>query len=51
MIRTHAGYEAPAIPAAIGLRVLMVVHDTRFMDQRGTAEANARRFEVLETIT
>lgn len=48
VIRRHKGYEAQAIANDIGMSVQMVMHYTRFMDQMGAAEANRRRFEVLE---
>lgn len=47
LMRRQLGYEAQAIANDIGMSFQMVEHYTRFIDQMETAEANARRFEVV----
>ncbi|MDR7040527.1 integrase [Methylobacterium sp. BE186] len=48
VLRRRAGYEAQAISNDIGMSLPMVMHYTRFMDQMDAAEANRKRFEVLD---
>ncbi|KLK91372.1 hypothetical protein AA309_19925 [Microvirga vignae] len=48
LTRRRAGYTAQAIANDIGMSLPMVERYTRFIDQMDVAEANRRRFEIVE---